>query len=380
MDARPKQLALAVAVLLLLTGASYRSQNFIVTARWPELAREVGDAAERYRRDLAIEWLGRELQPWGRPCPIEVTAGPRLGAGGATSFMFRHGQPFGWQMNIQGSRERILDSVLPHEVTHTIFATHYGRPLPRWADEGACTTVEHPQERARQQDFLIQFLSTGRGIPFNRMFAMTEYPHDILPLYAQGHSLAQFLIDQGGRRRFVDFVGHGMNTQDWDKSVSQFYAFRNLSDLQLQWVDWVRRGSPELHEQPPATPMPADAQLVASDEPPMSPPAETPNGPLLIGTATDPVMQLVSVGSGDQRQPGSWYARQRLRGIEATDRLGPAGTSQLEVVPLAEAVQSTARQQDAQQPQAMVLEWDRAVTPPPQPLIYDASQSGTVWR
>ena len=44
------------------------------------------------------------------------------GAGGATSFVFDRGEVFGWKMNIQGSRERILDSVLPHEVTHTIFA------------------------------------------------------------------------------------------------------------------------------------------------------------------------------------------------------------------------------------------------------------------
>jgi hypothetical protein len=32
--------------------------------------------------------------------------------------MFRARQPFGWTMTIQGSRERVLDSVLPHEVTH----------------------------------------------------------------------------------------------------------------------------------------------------------------------------------------------------------------------------------------------------------------------
>ena len=62
-------------------------------------------------------------------------------------------------MHIQGSRERILDSVLPHEITHTIFATHFGRPLPRWADEGACTTVEHVSEKAKQDNFLIQFLT-----------------------------------------------------------------------------------------------------------------------------------------------------------------------------------------------------------------------------
>ena len=71
-------------------------------------------------------------------------------------------------MKIQGSRERILDSVLPHEITHTIFATHFGRPLPRWADEGACTTVEHASEKAKQDKLLIQFLLTDRGIPSTR--------------------------------------------------------------------------------------------------------------------------------------------------------------------------------------------------------------------
>ena len=61
-------------------------------------------------------------------------------------------------MSIQGSRQRILDSVLPHEVTHTIFASHFRQPLPRWADEGACTTVEHASERAKQEKMLIEFL------------------------------------------------------------------------------------------------------------------------------------------------------------------------------------------------------------------------------
>ena len=69
-------------------------------------------------------------------------------------------------MNVQGSLERILDSVLPHEITHTIFATHFGRPLPRWADEGACTTVEHSTERRKQEQLLIQFLTSNRGIAF----------------------------------------------------------------------------------------------------------------------------------------------------------------------------------------------------------------------
>jgi hypothetical protein len=251
MEARLTTAALLVAAFASLASgqspnASVRSEHFIVSAPTRELATEICQAAERYRKDLAIEWLGEELPPWRGVCPITAKVHPQLGAGGATSFMFDSGVPFGWTMTIQGSRERILDSVLPHEITHTIFATHFGRPLPRWADEGACTTVEHVAEKAKQDKFLIEFLHTNRGIPFNKMFAMKEYPQDILPLYSQGYSLTRFLIQQGGKRKFVDYVGEGMRTNNWPAVTRKFYNFDNLSDLQVTWVSWVGSGSQEI--------------------------------------------------------------------------------------------------------------------------------------
>jgi hypothetical protein len=224
-------------------GASYRTQNFIVNAPTPEFAAEVGETAEQQRKELAILWLGREMDPWGQPCPIVVQVGEHLGAGGATSFVFHSGEVFDWRMNIQGSRKRLLDSVLPHEITHTVFATHFRQPLPRWADEGACTTVEHPEERIKQQRMLIEFLKTGRGIAFSDMFAMSEYPADVLPLYAQGHSLARFLIEQGGRHKYVNYVADGLATRNWPATTERHYGFKNLANLQDQWLAWVRGGS-----------------------------------------------------------------------------------------------------------------------------------------
>ena len=255
MEARLLRAALIVAAICSLGAGrpyhSVRSPNFIVSAPSPELAKEICQSAEKFRRDLAIEWLGHELPTWQGPCPIRADVAQNLGAGGATSFVFRGGMPTEWTMQIQGSRERILDSVLPHEVTHTIFATHFGGPLPRWADEGACTTVEHASERAKQDKFLIQFLTPDergqtRGIPFNNMFRMKDYPKDILPLYSQGYSLAKYFIQQGGKRKFVDYVGEGMQTNNWPVVTQKYYGFSNLSELQLTWVEWVRQGSPRL--------------------------------------------------------------------------------------------------------------------------------------
>ena len=233
----------------ILFAAGYRTANFVVEAPSPQLAQKIGDAAEQYRHDLAIEWIGQPLPRWSQPCPITAEVAPTLGAGGATSFVFDRGEVFNWTMTIQGSEERILDSVLPHEVTHTIFASHFRQPLPRWADEGACTTVEHPVERARQHRLLIEFLRTGRGISFPEMFAMKEYPADVLPLYSQGYSLARYLIERGGRKRYIHFVGDGLASSDWPESLSQYYGIHDIGKLQTVWLEWVKRGCPA----PPAS-------------------------------------------------------------------------------------------------------------------------------
>ena len=233
-----------------------QSKNFIVSAKDEVLARQVAHEAERYRRELAIEWLGYELPDWNQKCPIQVELAGQ--SGGETTFGFvgppGESQPVEWSMKIFGPANRLLDAVLPHEVTHTIFATHFGRPLPRWADEGACTTVEHESERRKIQSLLMDYLSArpSKGIPFNQLFLLMQYPQDMLPLYAQGYSLARFLILQKGRRHFIKFVEfglarcpRGMTTGAWDTAIGEFYGFQDLSDLQVSWVKWVKDGSPE---------------------------------------------------------------------------------------------------------------------------------------
>ncbi len=364
MEARFFSAALIAASLLSL-GASHRTQNFIVTAPTPEVARALGEAGEVYRRDLALEWLGRELPPWQDICPITVHVGPRLGAGGATSFYFEQGRPFGWQMTIQGSYERLLDSVLPHEVTHMVFASHFGRPLPRWADEGACTTVEHHSEKAKQQHLLINFLTTGRGIAFNNMFAMQEYPDDILPLYSQGYSLARFLIAQGGRQKFIQYVGDGMQWNNWTAATKQHYGYQSLSELQVTWLDWVRQGSQPLSPQAPLIAQQAQPnQLAGGSEP--------------VAAATAPApgdVPVVNAVLTRESGAGSWYARQRDAARDSTPaQFVATGQARAEEAPAHAAPNaaeplihsSLTRPQDPETMQPTVIQWQS--TPPAVPV------------
>jgi hypothetical protein len=110
--------------------------------------------------------------------------------------------------------------------------------------------VEHPVERARQHRLLIEFLTTGRGIAFHEMFAMREYPADVLPLYSQGYSLARYLIERGGRHKYVTFVGDGLASDDWQGALQRHYGVGGgLAQMQQIWLDWVKQGCPA----PPAS-------------------------------------------------------------------------------------------------------------------------------
>lgn len=245
MEARLTRTALLAALLIVSMGARHQSANFIIETADSQLAVRFAQAAEQYRHDLAIEWVGQALPNWAQPCMMTVQVGPHLGAGGATTFVFDHGEVFGWRMTIQGSAERVLDSVLPHEITHMIYASYFRRPLPRWADEGGATSVEHMSEKQKHRSMLVQFLQTNRGIAFSQMFAMTEYPSDVMPLYAQGYSLAEFLIFQGGRRKYVDFLADGMRDGQWSAAIQRNYGITDLGVLQNTWVAWVAQGFPE---------------------------------------------------------------------------------------------------------------------------------------
>jgi hypothetical protein len=309
----PCRIAIVVSLSILPLGdvsaAGYRTPNFVVEAPTEALARKIGDAAEQYRHDLAVEWTGRPLPRWSRPCPITAQVRPGLGAGGATSFVFEKGEVFNWTMSIQGSEERVLDSVLPHEITHTIFASHFRRPLPRWADEGACTTVEHPVERARQQTLLIEFLTTGRGIAFPKMFAMREYPPDVLPLYSQGYSLARFLIERGGRHKFVSFVGSGLDSGDWENALSSHYGVTDPASLQDVWLDWVRKGCPAPPASVAGTPARPVAAMQASatargQSPDPLPPPRPPVPAQAAAVATPPRRSIYSLAAARSRVAG----------------------------------------------------------------------------
>ena len=148
--------------------------NFVVEARTAG-CRSRGRAGRGVRVEIAKAWLGRELPRWQAPCPIRVklTTGE---AGGLTSFGFNRGRVTDQNMVVEGRLERILASALPHEITHTVFAAHFGGPMPRWADEGASLLSEDQRERRRHDQIAVDLLARRGDIGLGRLFQIMNTP------------------------------------------------------------------------------------------------------------------------------------------------------------------------------------------------------------
>jgi len=261
-------------------GATYRTENFEVHAPSPQIAEAAAKTAEHHRKALAEAWLGKELPPWKSRCVVQVEIGDMPSAG-HTTFLFERGEVFGWEMAVRGPLDAVLDSVLPHEVSHTVFASYFRMPLPRWADEGAATLSEHEAERRRQRLRVEQLLQRQRPIPLRKLLSMTDYPpahQTMLALYAQSYSLCEFLVESHGRSTYIKFL-QDAHKNGWDEALRTTYGFANVEACEKGWNDWVLAGSPLRGE--------GQSRLLNVQK---SAPAETPQGvsTASLGSQTTP--------------------------------------------------------------------------------------------
>lgn len=232
-----------VVVAVVMAGASadaatYETVNFRVEASTDKAARAVGDRAEVCRKLIARAWLGREIPDWKSKCPVKVTltAGE---AGGLTTFDFDDGRVTRQIIKVEGRLDRILASALPHEVTHTIFAAYFGGPMPRWADEGASLLSEDAREIERHEQIVWDLLKRRGAFPLRRLFSLKEYPSDLMGFYGQGYSVSRFLVEIGGRPRFLRFVKTGMEG-GWDTAARELYGLADCRELDRAWRSWYK--------------------------------------------------------------------------------------------------------------------------------------------
>ena len=341
-----------LATTATIPAAEVRTTNFVVVTARQDDAEEFARLAEHFRKVKAVEWLGKEMPPWRQPCRLRVDV-TNAGAGGATTFEFDEGTVRKQDMQIKGARERLKNSVLPHEITHTVFAYHFRRPVPRWADEGGSVYSEDDIERARHDRLVKQILNAGDGIQLKALFQMREYPDNVMALYAQGYSVTKFLVEQSDRQTFLNFVSAGMQN-GWDGASREFYSFKSVQDLEEGWIAHLKkvaRGDVVASSGRRAPPPPADTKLTVFDSTPPARPVFEP-APVTRG--------LSPVGRGDDRFSNDiGWNRPKARLMEPTET-GPAPADMRDLPPAPRTSGSFASR--AHTPAAVLL--------PPEPAPY----------
>ena len=150
------------------------------------------------------------------------------------------------RMEIRGDAKQLLNSVLPHEVTHTVLAHHFGRPVPRWADEGGSVLSENDEERFSHDVRCREILNAGRGIR-----PPHAVPHDRVPA-RHDRAVRPGLLDdrvpggegrrrpRGPRRSCSSSSASGMTRATRRRAGTRRPARCTGSS---RWTGWRRRGS-----------------------------------------------------------------------------------------------------------------------------------------
>jgi hypothetical protein len=243
-----KRVALLIALATICSmGAEFRTPNFTVISANQQVCELVGKWAEHYRKEKAIQWLGREMPQWPDPCPLRVNVSME-GPSGETEFTFGPGRVNSQRMTIRGPLDRLIHSVLPHEITHTVFAHHFKTPVPRWADEGGSVLSEDDVERDRHDKVVRSILNKGQQIPTRTLLGLKEYPPQVMCLYAQGFSMCDYLVKRSNKQHFLNFVGHGMQ-YGWDHACKSYYSHNSVEELEQAWLTNLRESKKQPAEQ-----------------------------------------------------------------------------------------------------------------------------------
>lgn len=101
---------------------------------------------------------------------------------------------------------------------------------------------EDAAEQAKWDRRVVKILNAGEAYRLSHLFRLKQYPdsmNDTLTLYAEGHSVAAFLVARSSRADFLEFVSTGM-VDGWEVAA-QRAGFRSVEDLEESWIESLRK-------------------------------------------------------------------------------------------------------------------------------------------
>jgi tetratricopeptide (TPR) repeat protein len=223
------------------------TENFTIVHYNDALAREVAGRAESERLRIMNDL---KLKPFSKKTRIIIhrtqaeytarTAQPEW-TGGYTKFFFEGTNVTQLEIHSWQTSQRLLTSVLPHEITHVLVAANARNSagLPRCLHEGIAV-LEEPQFRHTYMlNFLKVRLKSQEFVPLSDLLTMRDYPRDPEFFYAEGYALVQFLVNQRGSDVVGALIGTIQSPEMAAVEVLKASGAPNMEALDEQWKKWI---------------------------------------------------------------------------------------------------------------------------------------------
>jgi tetratricopeptide (TPR) repeat protein len=230
------------------TWAAVETANFrILHLQSREFAEQIARSAEATRATMMVKWFGEDTGVWKPRCDIflyataqdysQATAAPTNSPGHSTIRRDRD-RIISRRIDLHCDDPNMTVGVLPHEITHTVIAGHFGaHDVPRWADEGMAVLSEPRERIERHLRNLPQHRADRHLFETGQLMNLENYPEAryVGSFYAQSVSLVEFLSDRAGPRVFAKFLRDGL-ASGYEVALQKYYGFQSFGDLEQQWV------------------------------------------------------------------------------------------------------------------------------------------------
>ncbi|MEW4567753.1 hypothetical protein AB1L88_07790 [Tautonia sp. JC769] len=231
------------------------TENFRILHVDPALARQLAQRVETIRRDLFRFWdrAESEAPAWSPRCDLYLypdgstfarMTGQSAESPGFSTLDLSRGRVVSRRINLRADADRLLDAVVPHEVSHVVLADLFpNQQIPRWADEGMAILAEPTDAQSARLADLDASLSAGRVFRTGPLMgASGPNDRDWDLFMAQSASLTRYLVQLDSPARFLAFV-RASQRLGLEPALKTVYGFEDAEDLHARWLSHARRES-----------------------------------------------------------------------------------------------------------------------------------------
>ncbi len=133
-----------------------------------------------------------------------------------------------------------VGGTLDHELTHAFFFYYLGSNFDLMFNEGLAQNSEYRRRDALRYTVFTRY-TNGDFWALDRLYGRNSYDSG-LRIYHQGFSVVDYLIGRGGSQWFAAFMDDLVKSKDIDCSLSRYYDYKSLYELQKAWVDYIMNG------------------------------------------------------------------------------------------------------------------------------------------